>query len=190
MRVKNGLHVVWARDVALHHGDGASQRLDVVNPRERLIVGRVASHQDEMPRAALHHPLRNDESERTQAAGDEIARVAAEADTRLRLGQHDLADVVCLRHPAERVGSVGQVERRAGQSRQPAIRDVGDERREHAGDDLRIALARRREVDHVIFDVRPGGRDALRLPDAKLSKLEEAAATAPAPTGWRESNRR
>src|SRR5208337_123859 len=113
--------------------------VQVRNGRANIIAGGRTSVEDNQSRALLGQPARDDETETTHAADDEVAAVVAYQWLRRRgrdrfdaasdvagagYRDDDLAGVLTGRHEPKRVGRVVQAESGDGKHLQSAIRHV------------------------------------------------------------------
>ena len=131
--------------------------------------------QDEISRAALRQQTRNLQAERAGAAGDQVCPVRTNRALLPRVGimnQHDLPEVLGLRHEPERADRVSQMERVKRQRLQIAAGELLEQAREDRSNGLAIAA----EVDRVIRNIGPTLCDSLGRPDRVLAEFQEPAA--------------
>ena len=119
--------------------------------------GTRTSDKRERTGALRGEPLRDRETEAAEPAGHQIGgigpnhprRLAVEFDPgRLLVGDHDLADVIGIRHVTERAADLVRREELDRQRLEVARNEIPDDRFELGADRLRALARDAREIDH------------------------------------------
>ncbi len=150
---------VWLGDVAGDHLDPATGGVQLRDSGCHLVAGGRASVEDNQSRTLLSQPARDDESETTHTADDEVAAVAADQRKWWRgsdrldaavLGYRDddLAGVFTGCHKPECVGRIVQAKCGDGKYLEFAIRHVLQDVLQELAVARRLQLEIQVEVDH------------------------------------------
>ncbi len=147
-----------------------------------LRVGSAPAGQHEVTGSALGQIRRRMQADRAESAGDQIASISPRLQ-RVRYLNHDLADVPCLLHAAERGPGLGD-RINFGRQRHPlALGQSLGQLGQQAPNTLRFSHGHRVQGHDLVLNIGAGLGHLLGRPDVAFGDLSEAAVLGGRPHG-------